>query len=97
MPYRRLPLAPESQVETERRGAVRGRFCKVCGAIYPRFAARHSGKPMYGKDHVASPCTQEGDAFDDGESWWEPAVEVTPAGSSDDGDEGGSPSDTPSG
>ncbi len=87
MPYRRLPLSPLSQVATERRAAVRGRFCKVCGAIYPRFVAQHSGKPIYGKDHVASPCTHEGDAFDEAESWWEPAVEVAPAEPTDDGDE----------
>lgn len=89
MSYRRLPLAPASQVATERRGAVSGRFCKVCGAIYPRFVGRHAGKPMYGKDHVASPCTQEGGAFEPDESWWEPAVELLPASESG-ADEGGS-------
>lgn len=78
MSYRRLPLAPLSRVAENRRGAVRGRFCKVCGSIYPRWAGRHSGKPMYGKDHVASPCTEEGEEFVEGASWWEPAVEVLP-------------------
>lgn len=78
MPYRKLPLAPSSRVAEERRGAVRGRFCTVCGAIYPRWTARHAGKPMYGKDHIASPCTEEGEAFEQGASWWEPAVEILP-------------------
>jgi hypothetical protein len=33
---------------------------------------------MYGRDHIASPCTHEGEAFEAGENWWEPAVEVLP-------------------
>ncbi len=53
-----------------------GRFCLACGSVYPRFADRHAGKPSYGKDHVASPCTHEGEEFDPAASWWEPAVEV---------------------
>jgi hypothetical protein len=39
----------------------------------------HSGKPLYGKDHVSSPCAHEGDEFKPGETWWEPAVIVLPA------------------
>jgi hypothetical protein len=34
---------------------------------------------MYGKDHIAAPCAHEGEPFDPGEPWWEPAVEVLPA------------------
>ena len=77
--YRTPRLAPASTLPEERRGPVGGRFCKACGSVYPRFAARHKGKPMYGKDHIASPCSHEGDEFLAGESWWEPAVEVLPA------------------
>lgn len=79
MTYRTPRAAPASTLPEERRGAVLGRFCKSCGSVYPRFAARHKGKPMYGKDHVATPCSHEGDEFLAGESWWEPAVEVLPA------------------
>ncbi|MEE8137820.1 MAG: hypothetical protein V3T81_02960 [Thermoanaerobaculia bacterium] len=71
--------APRSQIPEERRGRVVGRFCLTCGSVYSQHAARHAGKPMYGKDHLAAPCTQEGEKFEVGESWWEPAVEVLPA------------------
>jgi len=77
--YRHVPSAPESSLPPERRGAVVGRFCKGCGAIYPRHAFGHSGKPEYGRDHIASPCTYEGLPFEEGASWWEPAVELLPA------------------
>ncbi len=86
MVYRAPRAAPESALPEERRGLVVGRFCKACGSIYPRYAARHKGKPMYGKDHVASPCSHEGDEFTAGEDWWEPAVELldeAPAPASD--------------
>ncbi len=63
----------------ERRGPVVGRFCKTCGSIYARFAAGHKGKPVYGKDHVAAPCSHEGEPFEPGDDWWEPAVELLPA------------------
>jgi hypothetical protein len=79
MTYRLPRAAPASSLPGERRGPVVGRFCKACGSIYPRFAARHNGKPMYGKDHIAAPCSHEGDEFAPGEPWWEPAIEVLPA------------------
>ena len=78
MVYRFPHAAPASQLPEERRGRTIGRFCKVCGSIYPLHRKLHRGKPMYGRDHIASPCTHEGDAFEAGESWWEPAVEVLP-------------------
>ena len=84
MAYRTPRAAPASSLPEDRRGPVVGRFCKACGSIYPRFAGRHKGKPMYGKDHVASPCSHEGDEFEAGESWWEPAVEALPAPPADD-------------
>jgi hypothetical protein len=55
---------------------VIGRFCKACGEVYPLHRPAHSGKPLYGKDHVASPCPHQGGAFDPGEDWWEDAVEA---------------------
>jgi len=76
--YRVPEAAPESRLAAERRGAVVGRFCLACGNVYPKFSASHSGKPLYGKDHVAAPCSHEGDEFRHGEDWWEPAVEVLP-------------------
>lgn len=79
MTYRAPEAAPASRVPAERRGRVVGRFCLVCGEIYALHAPAHEGKPLYGKDHVASSCAHEGEAFDPGESWWEPAVEVLPA------------------
>jgi hypothetical protein len=33
---------------------------------------------MYGRDHIASPCSHERDAFEEGAIWWQPAVEVLP-------------------
>ena len=79
MTYRTPRAAPASSLPEERRGSVMGRFCKACGSIYARYAERHKGKPMYGKDHVAAPCSHEGDEFLPGEGWWEPAIEVLPA------------------
>ncbi len=79
MAYRRLALAPVSGVPEARRGAVGGRFCHGCGGVYPRFAVRHAGKPMYGKDHVSAPCSNEGKPFLAGADWWEAAVELLPA------------------
>lgn len=94
MTYRAPVLAPESHLPAHQRGSVAGRFCRVCCGIYPRLAARHAGKPMYGKDHVSSPCSQEGQSFVDGVDWWEPAVEMRPAApevevSSEDGAQAG--------
>lgn len=79
MVYRHPHAAPASQLPPERRGRVVGRFCLVCGCIYPAQRARHSGRPLYGRDHIAAPCAHEGDLFEPGASWWEPAVEVLPA------------------
>jgi hypothetical protein len=76
--YRVPEAAPASRIAAERRGPVVGRFCRACGNVYPKFRASHSGKPLYGKDHVASPCSHEGDEFGHGEDWWEAAVEVLP-------------------
>ncbi len=76
--YRNPRLAPISQVPEERRGPVEGRFCRVCTATYPKLRGRHSGKPLYGKDHIASPCSHEGEPFEPGADWWEAAVVVLP-------------------
>lgn len=78
MVYRFPHAAPQSQLPEERRGRPIGRFCKVCGSIYPLHRRLHRGKPMYGRDHIASPCSHEGDVFEEGAAWWEPAVEVLP-------------------
>jgi len=78
MVYRIPHAAPASHLPEERRGRVVGRFCHLCGSIYPLHRDAHVGKPIYGKDHVASPCAHEGDAFVEGAAWWEPAVEVLP-------------------
>jgi hypothetical protein len=79
MVYRVPPAAPRSQVPPERRGREMGPFCLVCASLYPPHRAAHTGRPVYGRDHIASPCAHEGDLFAPGESWWEPAVEVLPA------------------
>ena len=78
MVYRHPHAAPQGRLPEERRGRVVGCFCTVCGSIYPLHRARHSGKPIYGRDHVASPCAHEGDAFQEGAGWWDYAVEVLP-------------------
>lgn len=78
MVYREPHAAPESQLPEARRGRTIGRFCLTCATIYPLHRNRHTGKPMYGKDHVAAPCAHEGDMFEPGAPWWEPAVEVLP-------------------
>jgi len=77
--YRHVASAPASSLPNERRGAVMGRFCNGCRAIYPLHAARHVGKPVYGRDHVGSPCRYEGRAFEPDAGWWEPAVELLAA------------------
>ena len=79
MVYRVPPAAPASQVPPDRRGRVMGRYCLVCASLYPLHRATHTGRPVYGRDHIASPCTHEGDVFEPGASWWEPGVEVLPA------------------
>ena len=79
MVYRNPDAAPAGQIPAERRGREVGRFCRVCGSTYPLHRASHSGKPLYSRDHVASPCAHEGEAFTPGGSWWEPAVEVLSA------------------
>jgi hypothetical protein len=78
MAYRVPEAAPESQVPEERRGKVLGNFCLVCGSLYPLHRAKHSGKPVYGRDHISSPCAHEGEAFEAGAVWWQPGVEVLP-------------------
>lgn len=78
MVYRAPQAAPQSKLPEDRRGPVMGRFCLVCGSIYPLHRGRHIGKPILGRDHIAAPCAHEGEAFDPGEPWWEPAVEVLP-------------------
>jgi len=77
--YRHIASAPESSLPAERRGRVVGRFCHGCRSIYSPLARRHAGKPVYGRDHVAAPCANEGRAFEPGADWWEPAVELLPA------------------
>ncbi|HVR08770.1 MAG TPA: hypothetical protein VMW75_12045 [Thermoanaerobaculia bacterium] len=79
MVYRVPPAAPQSQVAPDRRGQVMGRYCLVCASLYPLHRATHTGRPVYGRDHIASPCAHEGDVFVAGAAWWEPGVEVLPA------------------
>ena len=76
--YRMPHAAPEGQVPEEKRGRTVGRFCLVCSTIFPLHRAKHSGKGMYGRDHVASPCAHEGELFEPGADWWEAAVEIVP-------------------
>lgn len=78
MAYRQPEPAPESLVPAERRGRRLGTYCRACTSFYPLHRAAHSGKPLYGKDHVSSPCGHEGEVFAPGVDWWEPAVEVKP-------------------
>ena len=69
-------MAPQSAISKELQGRVIGRFCLGCGSVYSQHSARHTGKPMYGKDHISSPCSYEGRKFESNKSWWEPAIEV---------------------
>lgn len=78
MVYRAPRPAPQSQIPESRRGPVVGRICLVCGEVYPLHRMRHSGKALYGRDHIASPCLHEGEEFRPGASWWEAAVELLP-------------------
>jgi hypothetical protein len=78
MVYRVPSVAPQSQVPPERRGPVMGYYCLVCASLYPLHRATHTGRPVYGRDHIASPCAHEGDVFAPGAAWWEPGVEVLP-------------------
>lgn len=78
--YKAPNAAPKSAVAEDRRGPEIGRFCVGCAGVYPPYRRRHTGKPMIGRDHVASPCAHEGREFQPDEPWWEPAVEVLPAG-----------------
>lgn len=70
------PLAPISSVDSTRHGRLAGRFCRACGEFYPLLRSFHTGKPLHGKDHIASPCSHHGEAFAPGVDWWEFAVEV---------------------
>jgi hypothetical protein len=79
MVYRVPPAAPASQIPPDRRGRVMGHYCLICASLYPLHRATHTGRPVYGRDHIASPCSHEGDVFEPGASWWEPGVEVLPA------------------
>lgn len=76
--YRNPQGAPQSTIDAERRGPVVGRFCHTCGATFSQHQSVHKGKGVYSKDHIASPCSHEGDEFAPGEDWWEPAVLVLP-------------------
>lgn len=76
MAYRQSEPAPEGLVPAERRGRRLGTYCRACTSFYPLHHAVHSGKPLYGKDHISSPCQHEGEAFEAGADWWEPAIEV---------------------
>jgi hypothetical protein len=76
--YRFPHAAPQSQLPEERQGRTIGRFCLVCGSIYPLHRKLHRGRAVYGRDHIAAPCSHEGDAFEAGDLWWQPAVEVLP-------------------
>jgi hypothetical protein len=79
MVFRAPKAAPASRVAAERRGHTIGRFCHGCNQTFPLQRRMHSGDPIQGRDHVASPCPYEGQPFEHGVSWWEPAVEVLPA------------------
>ncbi len=78
MSFRYPPAAPASQIAPERRGAATARFCHGCQQLYPLLRARHVGRPIYGRDQVASACSYESLPFEPGASWWEEAVEVLP-------------------
>ena len=78
MVFRAPRAAPQSRITAERRGPVVGRFCHGCGSVYSIHRHRHTGDPLHGRDHIASPCSYEGQEFTVGADWWEPAVEVRP-------------------
>jgi len=78
MVFRAPKAAPQSVVPAGRRGHLIGRFCHGCNQIFPLQRRMHSGDPIFGRDHVASPCPYEGWSFEPGAPWWEPAVEVLP-------------------
>lgn len=78
MVFRAPKAAPASRLPTERRGAVIGRYCHGCNQVFPLQRGVHSGDPIYGRDHVASTCPNEGWRFEPGAKWWETAVEVLP-------------------
>ena len=78
MTHRAPHPAPQSRIPEPRRGKVVGRFCHACGSTYSIHSSIHRGKGLYSKDHIASPCPHEGDRFQEGEDWWEPAVTVLP-------------------
>ena len=76
--FRSSNSAPAGAVDEDRRGSIVGRFCGGCGGIYPLYRERHSGKSLNGRDHVSPPCAHEGERFEEGDDWWEAAVEVLP-------------------
>jgi hypothetical protein len=79
MTYRPPQIAPVSTLAEERRGLPAARFCRSCQEFYPLHRGSHVGKPLYGKDHISSPCSYQGEAFVEGADWWEAAVEILPA------------------
>lgn len=83
MTYRVSAAAPASSLPEAQRGPVVGRYCFVCNQVFPTHRMRHVGRPVYGRDHIPSPCTHEGDAFGEvpaaSDPWWDWAVDVKPA------------------
>src|SRR5947209_17655719 len=74
-----LPHAsPAGHVPEGRGGRTTGRLWLLCSTIYPLHRARHTAKRMYGRGTSASPCAHEGEVFEPGADWWEPAVEIVP-------------------
>lgn len=81
MAFRRPDVAPQSIVDPARRGREVGRFCHRCKSVFPLHLGIHRGKGigLFGRDHVISPCSHEGEPFEPGDNWWEPAVEMLAA------------------
>ena len=67
-----------SRVAEDRRGKIVGRFCHGCGSVYSMYKDRHTGDALHGKDHISSPCSHEGEEFEEAVDWWEAAIEVLP-------------------
>jgi len=97
MAFRKPNIAPMSQVPPQRRGRVVGRFCHACGGVFMRHATVHRGKGLglFTRDHVAAPCTYEGEPFEAGADWWEFAVELLPAPATEEAEETEETADSP--